>query len=581
MLRASKLCQNSIRSASQQRVGSLIAKRMETTTTTTTTTAETTTTSKKGSIGKKLLGLAFVTGASYGGAVYYALNDDDFRRTFTTHVPGGMESVTFVEDLKANNDLHNYQDQATNYKKQAEGYLTVAKDAANNAYDYATDTYSKLTGATEPPKLKTNIPTSSTPVVSTLPGHTNTHDGILTSDKANTTTPVVTAVIDRPPPILVKRVPSDHAVVRELSRVVTELASILNDAGLANAGRDILTQAEDQLRQLNARYQALDKEQEMVLEGLQQLKNKADGVEKGLDRLHGQVKDALVSTHAATGDKIKTKEAQVQQDSEAAREQLKQSFSDLLVTELGAQKQQLERERAEALMEQAAELKRLFVRDVKMLVERERAGRLAKLDTIAQRFQSIEQSSLQNALALDNARQTHQLYVALSAVQDAVGTHFKQPFVDEWEALRQGAQHDEGLVKILGSIPRDTVEEGIASVGELAARFDTVADQVRRVALVPENGGFGAHIVSFIMSKLLFKKQGLVEGDDVEAVLARSTYYLQKNDLENAARELNQLQGWPKKLACGWIVAARQHLELKQALEIVESKVILSSLADA
>lgn len=533
------------------------------------TTTETASTSKKssGSIGKKLLGLTFVGGASYGGAVYYALNDEDFRRTFTTYVPGAMETVSFVEDLIANNDLHNYQDQATQYKKQAEDYMTVAKGAANDAYDYATDAYSKLTGATEPPKLKT-IPSSDAPIVSKLPGHSNTHDGVLTSDKDNTTTPVVTAVIERPPPIVVKRVPSDHAVVRELSRVVTELASILSEAGLANAGRDILTQAEEQLRQLNTRYEALDNEQELVLKGLQQLKNKADGVENGLDQLHGQVKDSLISTHAATGDKIKAKESQVQMDSEAAREQLKQSFSELLVSELSAQKQQLERERAEALMEQAAELKRLFVRDVKMLVERERAGRLAKLDTIAQRFQAIEESSLQNALALDNARQTHQLYVALSAVQDAVAAHYKQPFVDEWEALRHGAQHSEALQKILATIPRETVEEGIDSVGELAARFDTVADQVRRVALVPENGGFGAHIVSFIMSKLLFKKQGLVEGDDVEAILARSTYYLQKNDLEHAARELNQLQGWPKKLACGWIASARQHLEVKQALEV-------------
>ncbi|CAO3596123.1 unnamed protein product [Absidia cylindrospora] len=318
-----------------------------------------------------------------------------------------------------------------------------------------------------------------------------------------------------------------------------------------------------------------------MLKGLQQLKKQADGVHKGLDQLHGETKDALVATHAATGDKIKSKTLQVQQESEETREQLKQSFSELLVVELSAQKQQLERERAESLLEQAAELKRLFVRDVKMLVERERASRLVKLDNIAQRFESIEQSSLRNAVALDHARQTHQLYVALSAVQDAVDAHYKQPFVDEWEALRHGAQHDDVLKNILSSVARGTAEEGIASVGELSSRFDVVADQVRRVALVPENGGFGAHILSFIMSKLLFKKNGLVEGDDVEAVLARSSYYLQKSDLENAARELNQLQGWPKRLAVGWIASARQHLEVKQALEIVESHVILSSLADA
>ncbi|KAI8097215.1 mitochondrial inner membrane protein Mitofilin [Halteromyces radiatus] len=521
------------------------------------------TTKGSGSIGKTLLGLTIVTGASYGGAVYYALENEDFRQTFTNFVPGATESVTFFEDLKANKDLHNYRDQATQYTKQAGDYLSFAKDTATGAYDYAVDTYSKLTGATEPPRLNNTNSSSST-----------------TSDKKSTT-PVVTAVIDRPPPIVVKRVTSDHAVVRDLSRVVLELASILNDAGLANAGRDILTQAEAQLQQLNERYQALDKEQNDTLKNLVQLKKQVDTLDKDLDQLHMDTKETLHATHAATANKVKSKETQLQTEAEETREQLKQSFSDLLVTELSAQKQQLERERAEALIEQAAELKRLFVRDVKLLVERERAGRLAKLDTIHQRFQAIEESSLQNAVALDHARQTHQLYVALTAVQDAVDAHYKQPFVDEWEALRQGAQHDDNLKKILSSVSRETTEEGIASLNELSARFDVVAEQLRRVALVPEDGGFGAHILSYIMSKLLFKKHGLVEGDDVEAVLARSSYYLQKSDLENAARELNQLQGWPKKLACGWIQSARQHLEVKQALEIVESHVVLSSLVDA
>ncbi|CAO3592508.1 unnamed protein product [Absidia cylindrospora] len=492
---------------------------------------------------------------------------------------------------------------ADNELGEVEEYWTLAKDygnktvdAASHAYGYANDAYSKLTGVSESSKLNStaitttitsNSDSSPCTIVSKLPGHKNTHDGTLTSDKVSGTTTIVTTSVDQPPPIVVRLVTSDHAVVSELSRVVTELASILNDAGLANAGRDILTEAESQVQQLHTRYQTLDKDQEDVLQRLQQLKQKVDGMDGGLDRLYHDTKVTLDATHAATGDKLKHKELEIQENAAHLREQHQYAFAKRLTAELESQQQRLEHERDQALIDQANELKRLFIRDIKMLMERERADRLATLDTMAQRFESIESSSLQNAVALDHARQTHQLYVALSAVQDAVGNggsqhnNKQQPFVEEWEALRRGAEHDEGLTKIITSVSRGTAEQGIASVGELSSRFDVVADQVRRVALVPEHGGFGAHIVSFVMSKLLFKKYGLVEGDDVEAVLARSSYYLEKSDVENAARELNQLQGWPKKLAIGWIASARQHLEVKQALEIVESHVVISSLADA
>lgn len=248
-----------------------------------------------------------------------------------------------------------------------------------------------------------------------------------------------------------------------------------------------------------------------------------------------------------------------------------------MAAELNAQKQELEHERTQALYQQAEQLKSIFIRDAKVLIEQERAKRINTLNNIHQRFSSIEQSSLQNAIALDKSRQLHQLYVALTTVQDALeesalNKNDKQSFVEEWEALKQGVQHSDHLKKILSSVSKETTEQGISSIGQLISRFDIVSDEVRRVSLVPENGGFGAHILSLIMSKLLFKKHGLVEGDDVEAILARSNYYLQKKDLEQAARELNQLSGWPKRLALDWIQAAREHLEVKQALEVNKKK---------
>jgi mitofilin len=89
-------------------------------------------------------------------------------------------------------------------------------------------------------------------------------------------------------------------------------------------------------------------------------------------------------------------------------------------------------------------------------------------------------------------------------------------------------------------------------------------------------------MISITLSKLMFKKHGLVPGEDIEARLARAEYYLKENDLDSAAREMNQLQGWPKKLASGWVDDARKRLEVKQVVKVMldclESLIIRCSI---
>ncbi|KAG1086604.1 hypothetical protein G6F42_020921 [Rhizopus arrhizus] len=91
-----------------------------------------------------------------------------------------------------------------------------------------------------------------------------------------------------------------------------------------------------------------------------------------------------------------------------------------------------------------------------------------------------------------------------------------------------------------------------------------------------------SHLISIVFSSFMFTKKGLVDGDDVESRLARAEYYLNtEKDLESAAREINQLTGWPKRLSMDWLDAARRHLEVKQALEIMRSQASLISMLQA
>ena len=532
----------------------------------------------------KLFGLTFVLGSAFAGTTYYALNDKDFRKTYIEYVPNGKETLTWIEDLQKNQQLDlktfELQKQADELKKQANDLTHTAKaythklqESAHDAIDYAKDTYSNLTNGqqkeSKPLQRKADVivkDTNSTLANNKTSTDTTTTIQLSTSGKE---APVVVAVaIEKPEPILVKQVLTNNTTVRELSQIVYELASILNESGLSGLGRDIIKEAETKLEQLNHRFVTLDNEQASILESLRALAVKGGELEGSLEQFHVEASQTLEKAAVHTAEQIVRREAQLKNQFEQTRAEIKATFAQQLAADLNQQAERLEKAREQALKAQAQELQRRFVKEVKLLVEQERAGRLAQLDGISQRFKALEQHTLANAKALDQSRQQHVIHVTLNALEDTLGALHKQPFADELHALRQHAQHDPLIQTVLSVIPQQLAKEGVDTISDLSVRYEQVAEEIRRVALVPEDGAFGSHIISLVMSFLMFKKSGLVNGDDVESILSRTDYYLKRDNLEYATRELNQLTGWPKRLAQDWIQSARRHLEVKQALEV-------------
>lgn len=499
---------------------------------------------------------------------------------FVTYVPGGQQSVEFIHDVRKNHDLDGYRSQANDWKKQAEDYASAAKDygtkiqeTTSNAVDYATETYQFLIGQKPESDSKQTIqvlPPSnekSTAARATTTSGSKTATATMTSDKE--AKPAVIAVaIEKPDPILVEPIPSENTTVRELSQIVYELAAILNETGLSGLGRKIIQQAQDQVEKLNKEFVAIDIEQDDILKSIKALAVQGDKIQGSLEKFRVEAHSAISNAHAQSASSIVAREAQLKNQFEQTRAEMKTSFAQQLVASLTEQKERLEQARADALAEQGEELQRQFIKQVKLLVEQERASRLVKLDEISTRFKALEEYTIQNAKALDRSRQYHVIHVALNTLHDNLALSKSQPFVDELKALDNSSKNDKLIQTVLNVIPEELAQQGVSSMSELSTRFEDVSDEIRQVSLVPEDGGFGSHIISFIMSHLMFKKSGLVKGDDVEAVLARTDYYLKRNNLEYATRELNQLSGWPKRLAKGWIESARHHLEMKQALEV-------------
>ncbi|KAJ1929020.1 hypothetical protein FBU59_007081, partial [Linderina macrospora] len=196
-------------------------------------------------------------------------------------------------------------------------------------------------------------------------------------------------------------------------------------------------------------------------------------------------------------------------------------------------------------------------------------------------LRELTQTAQQSGGLLRQSQAVARLSVAIASLKSAVIDGKRQtPFASELSALASAATTDFPATQAaVAAIPRELAEQGVPSQVELEDRFEAVRKEIRSVSLVPENGNFGSQVLSATLSKVMFEKEGLVEGDDVEAVLARTGHYLKEHNLDMAARELNQLRGWPKKLAEDWIATARRRLEVEQALRVAESEEFLAKFS--
>lgn len=225
------------------------------------------------------------------------------------------------------------------------------------------------------------------------------------------------------------------------------------------------------------------------------------------------------------------------------------------------------------MIAQGIELQRRWIREIKVRVEEERGGRLAKLDELAANLKRLERVALDNSTYLDENLRIHALWSALRAVNNAIEAPARRPFRDELRVLRHAsAARDDAVVGgALDALEAgNAADVGVEPLADLASWFTTsVAPAVSRVALVPDEGaGVLAHVASHVLSTFAFRRRGLVAGDDALSVLARAEYHLNEKDLDSATRELNQLKGTAKALLKDWLEAARRRLEVQQALEV-------------
>ncbi|KAI8803225.1 mitochondrial inner membrane protein-domain-containing protein [Cladochytrium replicatum] len=242
-------------------------------------------------------------------------------------------------------------------------------------------------------------------------------------------------------------------------------------------------------------------------------------------------------------------------------------------------------ERSEALSAQQLKLRKEFEREIRARLDTERQGRLAKLNQLELKLKNLESLAIHAGDAVRSSTSVHKLWAAFDAARLSVHADPTQRQLNlTFKSLVQIGQADPVVSTVLSALDLDTLGThpgtGVPSHTDLLERFHTVARAVRRIQLMPVDGGPLSYAISRALSLAVIRKRGIVVGDDVEAVLARAEHRLEEGDVMGATREVvGGLKGWQAMVARDWIEEAKRHLEIKQALKAIETRLVLLRLA--
>lgn len=546
-------------------------------------------------------------GAAYGGAVFYALQSDDFHDFFTEYVPFGEQSVLYFEERSfrsrfPNARHHTYrttppakdsddarvtipsraglswkvQDQPGESDLTQKGRHMSALDANNpsktdakNAQqDPKAATPKEKTAAVDKAKKEADLPapapakqtpSEAKPISEKKPELVSPPNTATPSPKSDPRPPAIAPVTQLSPLQIAN---ADEPLVQELVKVVNDMITVINADGgdASNKYAAPITKAKESLAEVGKKILALKETERKVAEErvVQAHKEFDEGAKDLLKRIETSQRED---------------DAKYREEFELEREKIRQSYDERLKAETNRSQQLAEQKLKNELSEQALELKRNFVTEIQNMVESERDGRLSKLTDLSANVNSLQQLTSNWNGVIDSNLHTQKLQVAVDAVRTALmrataAEARPQPFVREMAALKLVADGDAVVDAAIASINPSAYQRGIPSPAQLIDRYRRVASEVRKASLLPEDAGIASHAASFILSKVMFKKQGQPQGSDVESVLTRTETLLEEGDLDNAAREMNTLQGWSAVLAKDWLQDCRKVLEVRQALEV-------------
>ncbi|KAJ5201865.1 Small GTPase superfamily Rab type [Penicillium cinerascens] len=547
---------------------------------------------KTGRFRRFLLYLILTSGFAYGGSIFLALKSDNFHDFFTEYIPYGEECVLYFEERDFYRRFPNasrHQNRITAAPRDEGKSVTISSKSGlswkvsdeesgsdvsksgphMSARAHAGQTKTESASSEE---LKAAVLKAKEDKASKTTGQKETKPAPKEAKPAAKEEKTVSLDEPRQPAVSVSNIEllkvqeGDDTVVQELVKTFNSIVSVISTDENAAKYSLPVSKAKEELQKIGDKISAIRTEaSKAAQEEINKAHNTFDESARELIRRFEEMRNAEV--------------AQFREEFEAEREKLALAYQDKIKTELLRAQELAEQRLKNELVEQAIELNRKYVHEVKDLVEREREGRLSKLNELTANITELEKLTTGWSSVIDTNLKTQQLQVAVDAVRSTLErAEVPRPFVRELVAVKELAADDPVVDAAIASINPTAYQRGIPSTSMIMDRFRRVASEVRKASLLPEDAGIASHAASLVLSKVMFKKDGLADGDDVESILIRTENLLEEGNVDAAAREMNGLQGWAKILSKDWMVDVRRVLEVKQALEVIETEARLQCL---
>ena len=530
--------------------------------------------------------------------MYYSFVSDNFHDFFTEYVPYGEESVLYFQEREFRRRFPTAFNRTTNASREGGKQVTIPRQNGVSWRVASAEDGSDLgmkgphNSATQPKKAneseakqnpreasakdktkvveqaKKDVPSpKSAPAAPPKPVQKAPEPKPEPAKKeAVPTTPKpaakqVTEPVEKPAPSVAPIDPlnikgSNDPVVQDLVKIINNIITVVNADNSSSKYSPTINNAKEELSAVTDKILAVKDEAQKAAD--EKVKAAHDEFDTAAKELVHRLEKAMHEQELHWKDEFETE-----------REKIAQSYQEKLKNETQKSQEVSEQRLRNELLEQAIELKRQFVADVKDRVESEREGRLGKLSELSSSISELEKLTGDLNTVVDANLKTQHLHVAVEAVRANLEKADRpRPFIRELAALKEIADNDPVVNAAIASINPSAYQRGVPSSAQLIDRFRKVAHEVRKASLLPEDAGVASHAASLVLSKLMFKKKGLVEGDDVESVLTRTETLLEEGNLDGAAREMNGLDGWAKTLSSDWLGEVRKVLEVQQALEV-------------
>ncbi|XP_049611949.1 MICOS complex subunit MIC60 [Syngnathus scovelli] len=205
------------------------------------------------------------------------------------------------------------------------------------------------------------------------------------------------------------------------------------------------------------------------------------------------------------------------------------------------------------------------------------------MNTAYARLKGVEEAIDSHAVAEEEARKAHQLWLSVEALNYTLKTADAgsptKPLEDAAQALRDSCHDNEFALALASALPQESLQRGVYSEASLRARFHGLRSLLRRVALIDEShNSLYQYFLSYLQAALLFEAKqqappAHLNAEDLDPfkLLSYATYCIEHGDLELAAKLVNQLTGEARRVAEDWLNEARLTLETRQVVSLLSA----------